>query len=627
MAFAALSFSAGTREVYSSLYLNGLDSFATRQRTLEQNISQSNLRNPSEVNRIRLMISSCRMYMKQMDIWFRYLDPLAYKKINSPLPVEWETEVFEKFEKPYKREGTGLTLAELYLDEEGVDRDSLLRLIRPSLEALQVYRADSVTDRLKDYHHFYLCNRLFLLNLAAIYTTGFECPDTSRIIPELRCMLQFTTKVYEAFNVQFPHVSLSNEYLSRYRLAMEFVNREPDAYSLFDHYTFIRDYVNPLFVLNQQMIAEYRVVSRSLLDYSLNKRAASVFDKDLYRGQDTKGIFHKLDDDSVLEEIGRLGKLLFYDPLLSGNNQRACAGCHKPDQYFTDTTARTAADYARTGRLKRNTPTLINAQYNHLLMADGRHISLLHQASGVIADKDEMQSNEGEVMKKLMSCDEYRKGFERLLIYTPQEKEVTFSHISSAISIYYSRFSRFLSPFDEAMLGKTQAKPHVRKGFNLFMSRAQCAGCHFVPQFNGVKPPYVGSEFEVLGVPSDSSYTNLSPDRGRYEVNPASETLNAFRTGTIRNASRTAPYMHNGVFSDLKQLLEFYNTGGGAGHGLEVPNQTLSSDSLHLSTEDMEALIHFINSLNEQIRFEKAADRLPLSSVKKYNSRRPGGVY
>ena len=102
------------------------------------------------------------------------------------------------------------------------------------------------------------------------------------------------------------------------------------------------------------------------------------------------------------------------------------------------------------------------------------------------------------------------------------------------------------------------------------MSKAQCATCHFVPQFNGVKPPFVGSEFEVLGIPADTLYSELSKDNGRYNINPSKETFKAFRTGSLRNAGRTSPYMHNGVFKTMEQVIEFYNTGGGAGHGLKI---------------------------------------------------------
>jgi cytochrome c peroxidase len=151
--------------------------------------------------------------------------------------------------------------------------------------------------------------------------------------------------------------------------------------------------------------------------------------------------------------------------------------------------------------------------------------------------------------------------------------------------------------------------------------------CHFVPLFNGVKPPYIGSEFEVIGVPEDSGYHKLSPDKGRYNVNPAKETMNAFRTGTIRNAALTKPYMHNGIFQSLDKVIDLYDVGGGVGRKLVVDNQTLSTDSLHLTTEEKTSLIAFIHSLNENVIFETPPVSLPASSNKALNTRKIGGEY
>jgi cytochrome c peroxidase len=191
----------------------------------------------------------------------------------------------------------------------------------------------------------------------------------------------------------------------------------------------------------------------------------------------------------------------------------------------------------------------------------------------------EMNGGGEELVKKVMSCKQYKDAFKKFLRYTPEEREVTLSHIVSAITYYYADFSSYSAPFDDAINNKETIEADVKKGFNIFMTKAQCGTCHFLPLFNGVKPPYIGSEFEVIGVPEDSAYHKLSEDKGRYNVNPAPETMNAFRTGTIRNATHTAPYMHNGVFQTLNQVIDFYDAGGGVGKKLVVNNQTLASDS------------------------------------------------
>lgn len=612
---------------YSSYFSQKINAFNESQRVLLNLIQKTDLATHGSKEQIKNQIAVTRMDLKGLDFWLRYMDPIAYKKINGPLPVEWETEVFEKFEKPYKREGAGLTLAELYLDEKVVEKDSLLQLVQSSINTIPAYLADSITNQFQTHHHFFLANRLFILNLAAIYTTGFECPDTVRIVPELQLMLAEVDKIYTTFNNNFPQTSVTKEYLRLYDSALAFVNTQPVNYSGFDHFTFIKNYINPLFKLNQQFIRQYAVFTKSYVDYSLNNSSTSIFSKDLYFGQNTKGIFLRVKDQEALNEIERIGKLLFFDPVLSGNNQRSCNSCHKSTEYFTDTLISTSFQFDHQSPLARNSPSLINATYNHLLMLDGKHISLQDQARDVMANPMELGSSEKEIVEKVLNCNEYKKAFKSFLKYTPQEPEVTMEHIVSAITMYYSKFSNYYAPFDEAMNNAKQIDPAVKAGFNVFMSKAQCATCHFVPQFNGVKPPYIGSEFEVLGVPADTGFKKLSIDKGRHGINPAGEMLNAFRTGSLRNVAYTKPYMHNGVFTTLQQVVDFYDAGGGVGKGLQVSNQTLSSDSLRLTPAEKKNLILFMQSLNENITFDTAPLKLPASKDKSLNNRKPGGEY
>jgi len=622
-----LSFNEKRSHAYSNLYFEAITEFKSEQSALENTINSSNLTTEENIMAVRQEIEKARLKLKDIDFWLRYFEPNAYRKINGPLPVEWENEVFEKFEPPYRREGAGLSLVEISLDQKPLKKDSLLELIKKSQEAIKTFEADSITSQLNSYSHFFLANRLFLLNLAAVYTTGFECPDSNNIIPELRSMLMGTKNIYDHYNESFPETPLSKAYLDIYKKTILFVNGQPAGFSAFDQFDFIRDYVNPLFALNQKMINEYNVTSINFNDYTLNNNIQSIFDKSLYTSQSTKGVYSMVEDEKTLGEIRYIGKLLFYDPILSGNNMRSCASCHRPTQYFTDTTISTALQFDRQHHLPRNTPTLINSVYNHLIMLDGKHISLQDQGRDVITNPTEMNSNEKEMLKKVLSCKEYREAFKGFLKLTPEERDITFNHIVSAITFYDGSYSRFYSPFDEAMNNKAEVSDEVKKGFNLFMSKAKCATCHFVPNFNGVKPPYVGSEFEVLGTPEDTSFKELSSDKGRYMINKAPETLHAFRTGSIRNAKYTGPYMHNGVFKTLEEVIDFYDVGGGQGKKLIVENQTLQGDSLRLNKAEKKELLAFIYSLNEDIIFEEPPSSLPSSSDKSLNTRKVGGDY
>lgn len=621
------SFSLHQKKEYKDFYVSSLNQFKQEEEQLLHTIQSANLADAADLQKIRAGIVSSRSRLKAMDFWFRYFDPISYRKLNGPLPVEWETEVFEKFEAPYKRKGAGLSLAELYLDEPTLDKDSLAGFIQTSIDSLQMFTKDSIFLELDKDDHFFLANRLYLLNLAAIYTTGFECPDTNRVIPEMRAMLRDVKTIYTYFNNDFPATPLTSGYLELYDKAIAFADKQPSSYSAFDQFSFLKDYINPLFRLNQEYIRNYNAVSWSFNDYALSNDASSVFDKSLFMSQNTKGIFSLVDDEQVLSEIKKIGKLLFYDPILSGNNKRSCASCHKPTEYFTDTSMATPFQFDEKNHLPRNSPSLINSVFNHLVMLDGKHISLQDQARTVMGSHDEMSSDPDELVKKIMSCKEYKTAFKKFVKYTPEEKTPGMSHIISAVTYYYADFSNYYSPFDDAMNKNTAIPQDAKNGFNLFMSKAMCGTCHFVPHFNGIKPPYIGSEFEVLGVPADTAYTKLSDDKGRYDVNPAEETLHAFRTATVRNVQFTKPYMHNGVFNTLDQVIDFYDVGGGVGKKLNVPNQTLSSDSLKLTRKEKNDLIAFMHSLNENIIFDTPPAALPASSDKALNNRKLGGEY
>lgn len=643
--FFSYSFKSTEEEKpYTMHYILSLADFNVRMDDLKNYIMDNNLSDPKVILNIKSNIYTCRSLLKQLDFWWRYYEPIAYKKINGPLLVEWENEVFEKHEKPYKREGFGLFLALMYLEEKNITKDSLLHLIEPAIKTIDVFSSDSIIQQLETPVSFFFCNRLFLLNLAAIYTTGFECPEDEWILPELSFMLLSIDAIYKRYTLQYPDLNLPQEYLDLFHEMSSFVQQKvqqnykyvnplvgvvqaKDTVSPFDHFTWIQKYVNPLYKMNQTLISKNHLVSLSYIDYSMNSKNRSIFDKSLYHAQNTQGIFLRVKDSSAIHEMIKLGKLLFYDPILSGNNKRSCASCHKPTQYFTDTSVTTSLEFDGITRLPRNSPTLINSEFNHLILLDGKHITLQDQLQDVITNPKELAMKREDLVAKIISCPDYKKAFKSFLKYSPTEQKIIPEHIVSVISMYVSTLSQFEAPFDQMMNGTLPVNDEVQAGFNLFMGKAKCGTCHFVPLFNGVKPPYTNSEFEVLGVPSDTTFRKISPDEGRFVINPAYETKYAFRTGSIRNSSFTKPYMHNGVFNTMDEVIEFYNAGGGNGKGLIIENQTLSADSLKLTVLEKKQLITFIQSLDEMVPNQFPPMNLPKSKNKLLNNRKIGGEY
>jgi len=108
-------------------------------------------------------------------------------------------------------------------------------------------------------------------------------------------------------------------------------------------------------------------------------------------------------------------------------------------------------------------------------------------------------------------------------------------------------------------------------------------------------------ESEVIGIPESVKSKKLDPDMGRYGVVKVESLKHAFKTPTVRNAAVTAPYMHNGVFTNLEEVMDFYRKGGGAGLGIQINNQTLPVDSLNLSSKEQQDIISFIKCLDSKI--------------------------
>jgi cytochrome c peroxidase len=301
--------------------------------------------------------------------------------------------------------------------------------------------------------------------------------------------------------------------------------------------------------------------------------------------------------------IVRLGEALFFEKRLSGNGERSCATCHRPDKYFTDALPRSIAFNIR-DTVTRNAPTLLYAALQHGQFLDARSASLEEQIVAVLGNPAEMNADLQKVAGNI-NDKAYRKLFKKAFPKTKKDSLISVTRISRAIAAYERTLAPFNSPFDRYVQGDHNAmNPGQIRGFNLFMGKAQCGTCHFAPVFNGLLPPlYTVTELEVLGVPKNGSLTQpvWDDDEGRYSVFKIKFYKGAFKTPTVRNASVTAPYMHNGSFRTMEEVIEFYNKGGGTGIGLAIPTQTLSSRPLNLSPAEIKDIADFITSLKDEI--------------------------
>ena len=245
----------------------------------------------------------------------------------------------------------------------------------------------------------------------------------------------------------------------------------------------------------------------------------------------------------------KLGRALFEDPVLSGNGMRSCQSCHQPSLAFTDGLAKNKT-LSKNGLLKRNTPTLINAALQPALFYDMRVNSLEDQSITVVQSSEEMHGSMKATAERLWGNKKYRDLFSAAFPKKNREGIDTME-VMNAIGSYVRSLTRLDSRFDEYMRGNKSAMDAGEiNGFNLFMGKGKCATCHFMPLFNGSFPPgYTTMETEVIGVPRAIGKKEIDPDPGRYDIVHIGFLRHAFKTPTVRNAARTAPYMHNGVYS------------------------------------------------------------------------------
>ncbi|HEY9260849.1 cytochrome-c peroxidase [Chitinophaga sp.] len=296
-----------------------------------------------------------------------------------------------------------------------------------------------------------------------------------------------------------------------------------------------------------------------------------------------------------------LGKRLFYDKSLSGTGTRSCASCHNPDLAFTDALAKHTDIHVPSKLVARNVPTLLNAALQSNYFYDMRALTLEDQVRDVVSNKQEMDGSMNGIIKYVSADKSYQSLFAKAFS-AKKEKGISSDQVTNALAAYIRTLTKLNSRFDEYMRGNEEAlSKQELNGFNLFMGKAKCATCHFAPLFNGVTPPkYIQSETEILGVPASLTDSTLDPDLGYYTVIGIDSYKYAFKIPTIRNINKTAPYMHNGVYQTLAQVMEFYNNGGAIGLGINLSNQTLSKESLRLTEKEKEDIIAFMESLESR---------------------------
>jgi cytochrome c peroxidase len=572
---------------------SAMDYFTTQSRTFAASCTKlrKTLETPNPSRAVaRQQIIECRCQYKKIEAFLEYFFRSSSTIYNRPPKFEAEEPDME-YQSP-----VGLQVIESLLYDIHPDHKTLLdqaKAVESSASDLPALLYDfKATDQ-----QLLESLRLELIRIIALDITGYEAPLLKTGIRESRAALEAFSLSLQPY-LQDPR---QNNSLSHTDSLQYFLNKtitllkNDQPFDTFDRLGFLKDAALPL---QRRLNAFIREKGLELnTNKALNYAADDIFSPDALLPAPGK-------TESSASLI-TLGRQLFSDPSLSTNSKKSCASCHNPERSFTDGLPSSIA-FDGHHRLDRNAPTLLYSGFQYNQFWDGRARTLEDQIRTVLYNTDEMNADTASLTK--------HGGIETTI---------------NALAAYVRSLHPMNSRFDQYLRGKPTLTDKEKAGANLFMGKAQCATCHFIPLFNGLIPPYyTQTEFEVLGTTKTDNFgkaltttqtskaaqtintqtsavaktrLQLSPDQGRYKIYPFPFYRGAFKTPTVRNSAQTGPYMHNGAFHSLESVLEFYNKGGGAGLGLDVPDQTLSPIPLHLSTKEINNIILFIHTLTDSL--------------------------
>jgi cytochrome c peroxidase len=309
-----------------------------------------------------------------------------------------------------------------------------------------------------------------------------------------------------------------------------------------------------------------------------------------------------------------LGRKLFFDRRLSVNGTMSCAMCHVPEEGFTSNASKLSIGLEGVS-LRRNAPTVLNVAWQTKLFHDGREPSLSSVAWSALLHADEMGNpSPDNLLARLRTWPDYASRFEQAFGGAAASK----STLGEAVAAYLRTLVAGDSRFDQwRYANRAEAlTPLEQRGFSVFTGAGRCTACHTV---NDQSALFADGAFHVTGAGFKPQATSISvelaagvlttlklsdlaafadprrPDLGRYDISQQAQDRFAFKTPSLRNVSRTAPYMHDGSLASLEEVVAFYNQGGD-----DAPGKSPLLTPLNLTVEDQRALVAFLKSLDSQ---------------------------
>lgn len=521
-----------------------------------------------------------RDFFKQAEPFLAFADANNFSYLNAPnlLKVEEEAQTDIKINEPV---GFQVLEEEIYADT--IDWSKVRQIAERTKQRIALVNKTTKVLDLRPYHWLWVIRDQYL-RIMSLGITGFDSPMLQNSLPEARANLKSIRLIWAEKSALFQNEKLKDQiFVSLANMDQALMS----DFESFDRYHFIKEHIEPSLSLWLQVAEDWKVDFP--FDVALNNEAPSFYSAHTFNSRH----FSSKSAYPPQEELVTLGKKLFNDPRLATSGDMSCATCHQRDLAFTD-----GKKIAFQGT--RNTPTIMYAGLQKGFFYDNRAGSLEGQIRHVVKNTMEFNTNMDSMVAVVQRDSSYQQDFAAQNL-----GDISKQKVLNLLSVYIRSEAPFESKFDKNIRGEAlDLSEQEILGFNLFMGKASCATCHFAPLFNGTVPArYAESEMELLGVPQnpDTVRAVIDPDPGRYEVYQTEEKRFFFKTPGLRNVALTAPYMHNGVYEMLEEVVDFYNRGGGAGIGIHQELQTLPPDPLDLTQEEQDAIVAFLKTLSDPL--------------------------
>lgn len=425
---------------------------------------------------------------------------------------------------------------------------------------------------------------------------GFDKIDKSHVATEQR---QSIKVIYSYLNIIHKQGKITRSQIQELsNIKNSIFNELLNSFIAIDRLKITKSGLQPLRKIIISLLSEDSKPYYSPINFHSYSIYDSLFLNPLFYA--AKGYYNQVEQEKPSKVLIDLGRQLFSDSILSSTATLSCSSCHQPENAFIDRLPKSISN-AESIFLDRNTPSVSYAGYQSALLYDLSAANLEDQLSHVIVNKQEFNTSYTTLLQHIANKSSYTAQFSSLFPEYGTNAIQIFT-VNKALAAYVRSLGGFDSEFDRYMRDVYAISDDAYKGYNLFMGKAGCGTCHFPPHFGGLRPPhFTETESENIGVWArfDTIQPSMDNDKGVYNFTKNIYFKGQFKVSSLRNISQTAPYMHNGAFATLEDVITFYDKGGAKGVGIDNPHQTLPADALHLTANDIHAIIAFLHTLND----------------------------